>query len=118
MNNNLDNHNHKLNTELNDNHNFNIQKAIMKENSFENISVDQKENIYQHQVQFRDKLINLENLVNTVPRLVVEVISSTVLPPTSTLNFNAQGIENSLRNELDGYSYFGNDNYPEYVRCI
>ena len=65
-----------------------------------------------------EPLLTFSNKTKGAEALKQEGDNSTVLPPKSTLNFNAQGIENSLRNELDGYSYFGNDNYPEYVRCI
>jgi hypothetical protein len=43
------------------------------------------------------------------------VISSVVLKPKTELLINAQGIEDSKRDQLDGYVFFGNENYPEYV---
>lgn len=122
--NNLDNANCKLNTELNDNHNFYIQKGQLKNKSFDNISSENKENIfssnlnYQQKAEQCERAFNLKNLVTSASRLVLEVLSSTVLKPNTLLSINAQGIANSLRNELDGYSYFGNENYPEYVRSI
>jgi len=43
------------------------------------------------------------------------VVSSSVLSTKTVFNINAQGLENSVRNELDGITFFGNENDKEFL---
>ena len=68
----------KLNTEINENNNFYIKKKDLKDNSFSNLSYEQKDdniaNINPTQdAEYKERIGILENIVNEAPKLVLEV---------------------------------------------
>ena len=70
-----------MNTEQNEHPNYYIKRRDLKDTSFSNISVEQKEqNIinnnlsYNQEIEYKERITNLETIVNKAPKLVLEVV--------------------------------------------
>jgi len=58
-------------------------------------------------VEHSYRIKQLAELVHYTPSLKLKVISSSSLPKGTIITINAQGVEGSFRNALDGITYFG-----------
>ena len=54
-----------------------------------------------------ERIRQLANIVHYAPLLTLKVINSGNLPKGMALRINAQGLENGIRGERDGSTYFG-----------
>lgn len=63
--------------------------------------------VYENEREMNERIAYLRSIVEKAPKLNLEIINSNVLPQGIVLKINAMGLENSLRDKGDGYTFFG-----------
>ena len=116
--------NYKVNTDVNENISYSNSKhkeifANLKESASPNIS-QEKQSYFEVD---QDRILLLEQTVNSAPKLEIEVNFYVIIEVINNstnlrynLNINAQGVKGSLRNKLDGFTFFGIQNEEDSVR--
>lgn len=107
----------KINTEIQDITKDRPQLEVLtsiKETGFHD-NLDQENTLYgENALPLDEKKAKLLQIEEIEPKLIVEIANKNTTQ-TIRLNITCTGIENSLRNEKDGITYFGCFNDDENV---